>query len=132
MSDVAVLHCHTQKKCTRNSMLVDCLTLLQELHVDDSPHVEERDHHERDLGPRLSCFLWPRRRWTLPLKALALGLRVIFEDPRLITSDDSAVSLAQFGDARGCFDTPLRATPSGHHSEEAPSSRISSAYPNLP
>ena len=70
-------------------MLVDCLTLWQELHVDDSSRIEERNQHELDFGPRLSCFLWPRRRRTLPLKALALGLRVILEDPRLISSDDS-------------------------------------------
>ena len=70
-------------------MLVDCLTLWQELHVNDSSRIKERDQHELDFGPQLSCFLWPRRRRTLPLKALALGLWIILKDPRLITSDDS-------------------------------------------
>ena len=37
-------------------MLVDCLTLWQKLHVDDSSRVEERDQHELDFRPRLSCF----------------------------------------------------------------------------
>ena len=70
-------------------MLVDCLTLWQDLHVNDSSRIEECDQHELDFGLRLSCFLWPQRQRTLPLKALALGLRVILKDPRLITSDDS-------------------------------------------
>ena len=80
LSQLAPLLVHWTKQAPQDlfiDMLVDCLTLWQELHVDDSSRVEERDQHELDFGPRLSCFLWPRRRRTLPLKALALGLRFI-------------------------------------------------------
>ena len=91
--------------------------------MDDSSCVEEHDQHELDFGPQLSCFLWPRRQRTLPLKALALGLRVILEDPRLITSDDSLLQVRLSLEMLENVLTHLEAS--------TPSSHRSSAYPNL-
>ena len=64
-------------------VLVNPLVLWQEMTVDDAPHTEWCDQHDFDFGVRLSRFLWPWRRRTLPLKALAFGFQVVLEDPSL-------------------------------------------------
>ena len=70
-------------------LLIDRLALWQELPMDKGLQIEEHDQHNFGFWFRLSCFLWPRQYWRLPLTAQTLGFWVILKNPCLITCVES-------------------------------------------
>ena len=59
-------------------MLVDCLTLWQELEVNNIPCIKESNQHDLDFRPQFSCCICPWGMWTFPLQTLSFGFRVTF------------------------------------------------------
>ena len=93
LSKLSSLLVHWAKQTQQDlsvDLLIDRLVLWQKLTVDGASHIEECDQHDFDFWLWLSCFLWPQRRQTLPLRALALGFQLVLKNPHLITSDDSS------------------------------------------
>ena len=70
-------------KHTPLDLLVDLLTLWQEVFVDDA------QTWSTGFWLWLSCFLWPPQRWILPVTALVLDIQIPHKNPSLIRSDHS-------------------------------------------
>ena len=75
-------------------LLIDDLTLWQELNGDDAPHIKEYD--------QLTCFLQPWQHQKFPFMALSPGFWIILKNLCLVTE----ASLIQFEHTHWSLDTP--------------------------